>query len=141
MQGFQTCPEIQYTGYIIKCSVYSVCLFSPVVIAYLIAHYAHIMPESQTSMLLEKCKEKAHDPPVIWENRSLMDSGVYFVLPGAYFGVLIDSRFLNGSSKLVNSTPIWKSLLRLGVLAGIGGILISPVFLLSLHISIVGLFF
>lgn len=61
-------------------------------------------------MMMAKCN-KAHGPEDIWENKSIVDAGVFFVFPGAYLGILLDSRYLNGSSKFVNQTQIWKSLL------------------------------
>lgn len=62
----------------------------------------------------------------MWEDKSIVDAGVFFVFPGAYFGILLDSWYLGGSTKYVNQTSIWKSLLRLLIMAIVGGILISP---------------
>lgn len=62
----------------------------------------------------------------MFEQKSIVDAGNFFVLPGAYFGILIDSYYLGGSSKYVNRTVLWKGLLRLGILIIGALILLSP---------------
>lgn len=56
----------------------------------MIVHFALTMPKDQTDMMMAKC-DKAHGPEDIWENKSIVDAGVFFVFPGAYLGVLLDS--------------------------------------------------
>jgi hypothetical protein len=125
LDGFSSHPSIDYKNNAIRCIILTVIGWAAILITYLCVHNFNNQPADWDAIMLAKCP-KAHGLRDMWENKSVVDAGVFFIFPGAYLGVLFDSRYLGGSPTKVNYTPFWKSLLRFIVLAVCGGILILP---------------
>jgi hypothetical protein len=49
----------------------------------------------------------------MFTNNAFIATGAAAAIFGAYFGILLDSIYLQGTSATVNNTPFWKGVLRI----------------------------
>ncbi len=114
-------------------------LFS--VVNFLLATKYFTYPDEWIISMIAKCgpEQKLH-PNNLMINMAFIKSGLISSVFGAYFGILIDSIYFNGTKINHNDTPFWKGILRLLV----GGLaatpLLLPYLLLSANLNMMSLY-
>mmetsp|Transcript_35614 Transcript_35614/g.34648 ORF Transcript_35614/g.34648 Transcript_35614/m.34648 type:complete len:138 (+) Transcript_35614:862-1275(+) len=80
--------------------------------------YFFPIPDSWVQASIDKCGATAEEVQnEYFYNDCFVKTAISAAIFGAYFGLIIDSRFLRGTQEHSNDTSLWKTLARTGLVA------------------------
>ena len=120
---------INYLKYLLIGVIGGLCVYMIDVLIYLIVHNVSEMTYQETKLMMQKCNETAENR--LFENRSIIDAGLWFGLPGSYLGILYNAKYQRGTNDEVHSTGFCKTLARIIILIPFAVAIMSPMLWMS----------
>ena len=108
------------------------CLMIFSIVNFLIASSYFTYPDKWITEIINKCGgETEMNTNNIMNNEAFIKTGLVSNIFGAYYGIIIDSMYFNGTPSSCNNTVLWKSLVRALVAVVCLGPLLLPYILIG----------